>query len=598
MDKVSNRYCVWSQMRDDARNLQRFIEWHLSQGFEYFVFGDDRSVDNPRSILKPYIDKGIVDLYDATEHSENQGRFVGKSFFAKDDIIAFIDVDEFLRSVSGFAKNELDKIFSDRSTDILYLNWVFKSTGNTAPSLLGDYRDSFSYTQPDIFTKYVVRGSSVQNLKLGELSCHFASGIPIEKSKNGALSQPQFIEPTEPGDIRERVRNNQFIFSKTPMTWSLYPEDPKIWLDHFYTREFDDYFNYKSILGNKQGVGTANQIRAMGYYKHGLGDPNPALTRPLNSLNFCRLYPKLQSTPNSETPNNYSNTFTKAVYIHLGLPKTGTSAFQDAIFEFMKINPQSPIGYLRISDSKYKDEARNGLDLATSAKSDNYLEFRMTMEQYLGAIKEMPQKIHLITAEEFSTLESSEYGLIVKSFNDQKLSICAIAVIRPFIDFSISFFKQYVNAHVNSSYHTLLSYEQIAESARKHVERVVLNCMLSNDFKVVDYSAQGVSSRILNFIYQESEPIDLSKIEQRVNLSLNFQIADEAFKIRRSESVNNEFKSKEYLRAHASDSPTRYQLPLNHPYHRALIGEREKLEHFISTFPHQHRWDRLFAESD
>jgi hypothetical protein len=598
MDKVRNRYCVWSQIRDEARNLQRFIEWHLSQGFEYFVFGDDRSIDNPRSILEPYIDLGIVDIYDATGHSENHGRFVGKSFFAKDDIVAFIDVDEFVRSVSGFATNELDEIFSDCSIEILYLNWVFKSTGTTAPSLLGDYRDSFAYTQPDIFTKYIVRSCSIQKLKESELSCHFAPGIPIEKSINGASSQPQFIKPNEPGDVRECVRNNQFTLSKEPLTWSLYPQDPKIRLDHFYTREFDNYFNFKSILGNKQGVGTANEIRGMGYYNHGLGRADIATERTFNSLNFRRLFPKLELPEQREISNNRPNGNGKTVYIHMGLPKTGTTAFQDAILLYTKRNVLSPIGYVQIKNSDFMEYSQNGLDLTRTASHSTLDRFQNVIKDYCIAINDSDRLVHLITSEEFALMDSSFFGLVKQSFSNAGIHSCGIVVIRPFIEFALSFFKQYISMHVQMEYHTVLTYEQIAESARQHIERAVINCMLTSDFKVINYRKQSISNSIINFIYQESEPIDVSIIEQKTNIGLNLQTADALFLLRSVESVNNEYISKKYFQEHAADSPINYQLPSTHPYYIAIIRERERLKQFLSAFPHQHRWEHLFADGN
>ena len=129
-----NRFCIWSQFRDDAHNLKEFIEWHLSQGFEYFVFGDDRSVDNPRQILQPYMEAGVVSLYDATMHSENYGRFIGKRHFEPDDIVAFIDVDEFVTSISGSATTELREMFTKPEVSIVYLNWFFRNSGTLESS--------------------------------------------------------------------------------------------------------------------------------------------------------------------------------------------------------------------------------------------------------------------------------------------------------------------------------------------------------------------------------------------------------------------------------------------------------------------------------
>jgi hypothetical protein len=594
---AKNRYCIWSQIRDDARYLPRFIDWHLSQGFEYFVFGDDRSNDDPHSLLKPYIDQGIVVIYDATKHSENHGRFVGKFFFESTDIVAFIDADEFVRTKSGHAKNELDLIFANQEVEIVYLNWVFKHSGSLHSDDLGDYRDSFSYTKPDIFTKYVVRFCSILNLAENELGCHFASGISIEKSQNGSMSFPNFITTTEPGQIREIVEKNNHQITAIPSTWQLPPQDPTIWLDHYYSRHFDDYFNYKSLRGNKQGPANQLEIRGMGYYKHGLGRSQSHFQKQINSLNFCRLLPKLELPKRRESIKHGLNANEKTVYIHMGLPKTGTSAFQDAIHEYTKIDNSSPIQYPQIKNRSFKEYTQNGIELARAADHSTLDRFQNVIDEFCNAIICSKKPTALITSEDFSTMDSSFFGLIKKNFSNLGIRSIGIVVIRPFTDFAISFFKQYINMHVQMEFHNLLSYNQIAESARLHVEKAAINCLLCDDYSVIKYCKDGSVNFITELVYQFTDPMDLSEYNAVVNPSLSWETADNLYNIRQRESLHDDFESKEYLRLHLGDKDFRTKISDQHPYFAAVAAEREKLNQFFSMFPHKHRWEHLFAES-
>jgi hypothetical protein len=598
MNRVKNRYCVCSQIRDDARNLPKFIEWYLSQGFEYFVFGDDRSIDNPQSVLKPYIDLGIVQLYSATNHTSDHGRFVGKSYFTSTDIVAFIDVDEFISTKSGFAKNELDLIFSNQDVDIIYLNWVFKHSGSLSSDDLYDYRDSFPYTQADILTKYVARADSFMQLTESELGCHFASGLAYERSRNGSLHNPQFIEDSEQGDIRQRVNRDEHKISKSPSAWQLHPHEPIIWLDHFYTRHFDEFFTYKTILGNKQGAGVTNLIRGIGYYNHGLGKAPISTEKSFNSLNFRRLLPLLQRPKQRELSNFGHDCHDKTVYIHMGLPKTGTSAFQKAMLESSFVDIKTEIRYAHIPNSKFKQEFRNGLDLTNAALNEDCQSLKSTINEYISDLSISREKKSLISAEEFSVLNTSAFATIKQSFSNAGIRSCGIAVIRPFVDFAISFFKQYVNMHVQLEFHTVMTYSQIAESARLHIERTAANCMLCDDYKVINYSRKGLVRNLVDFIYQESDPMDLSEHDSEVNTSLAWATADKLYEIRQGESLQNEFESKEYLRLFGTKIDLQSKITFEHPYYKAVIAEQQMLKQFFSSFPNKHRWEELFSNGD
>ena len=53
---------VYCRFRDEAKWLPEWLEYHLLIGVEHFYLIDHLSVDNPESILQPYIERGLVTL--------------------------------------------------------------------------------------------------------------------------------------------------------------------------------------------------------------------------------------------------------------------------------------------------------------------------------------------------------------------------------------------------------------------------------------------------------------------------------------------------------------------------------------------------------
>jgi hypothetical protein len=87
------------RIRDEARYLEEWIEYYLAAGVDHFFFYEKLSQDNYRDVLRPYIDQGMVTLFDNWPH-------VPVSPAAEEDCIlrsvgrfewvGFIDADEFV----------------------------------------------------------------------------------------------------------------------------------------------------------------------------------------------------------------------------------------------------------------------------------------------------------------------------------------------------------------------------------------------------------------------------------------------------------------------------------------------------------------------
>jgi hypothetical protein len=101
-------------VKDEARYIPEWIEFHLMQGFEHFILYDNNSTDGSHEILRPYIDADILELrsYPAEMKQRCLNRPLGaKNYWVaetcmleqrkKSDWIHFHAVDEFTYCPDG-----------------------------------------------------------------------------------------------------------------------------------------------------------------------------------------------------------------------------------------------------------------------------------------------------------------------------------------------------------------------------------------------------------------------------------------------------------------------------------------------------------------
>jgi hypothetical protein len=92
-------FSICAIFKDEEKFLKEWIEYHLSVGVDHFYLYNNLSTDNYLSILKPYMDKGIVDLIDwqvppPSQFSAYEDCFVKNR--EKTKWITFIDIDEYI----------------------------------------------------------------------------------------------------------------------------------------------------------------------------------------------------------------------------------------------------------------------------------------------------------------------------------------------------------------------------------------------------------------------------------------------------------------------------------------------------------------------
>jgi hypothetical protein len=106
-DEKKYKLAVCAVFQNENFFMQEWLEFHKLMGVEHFYLYDNNSTDNSLEILKPYIESGIVDLFEWPVETNNEHEYLHllqlpvynhALQIAKHEAswIAFIDLDEFL----------------------------------------------------------------------------------------------------------------------------------------------------------------------------------------------------------------------------------------------------------------------------------------------------------------------------------------------------------------------------------------------------------------------------------------------------------------------------------------------------------------------
>ncbi len=120
--------------RDSAYLLREWIEYHRMVGVEHFWLYNNKSTDNYKEVLQPYIEEGLVELFDWNPTSRRglnhvlANQHTLKRALNNTKWVACIDIDEFLFPIHEKTVIEcLEKHFLHASA--VYVSWRCFGTG-------------------------------------------------------------------------------------------------------------------------------------------------------------------------------------------------------------------------------------------------------------------------------------------------------------------------------------------------------------------------------------------------------------------------------------------------------------------------------------
>jgi hypothetical protein len=140
-NSAPHKLAVCAIFRNEAPYLTEWLDFHRAQGVSQFFLFDDRSTDDFRQVLEPWVQEGIVvvcaapiepDMTVRQELAYQSGLGMAKGSC---EWLAFIDIDEFLFSPLGLIHSQLP---TNPFVAGVFVWWrVFGSAGNKVPPAAG-----------------------------------------------------------------------------------------------------------------------------------------------------------------------------------------------------------------------------------------------------------------------------------------------------------------------------------------------------------------------------------------------------------------------------------------------------------------------------
>jgi hypothetical protein len=121
---------ICAMFKDEAENLEEWLQFHSLAGVNHFVLYDDGSSDNFGEVLEPWVRAGTVSLGQAEGRTQEQVyNECLRSFRMRTRWLAFIDLDEFLFSPTALPLHETLAQF--RGHPAVFVHWrLFGSNGH------------------------------------------------------------------------------------------------------------------------------------------------------------------------------------------------------------------------------------------------------------------------------------------------------------------------------------------------------------------------------------------------------------------------------------------------------------------------------------
>jgi hypothetical protein len=225
-------------IKNEARYIPEYVEFHLLQGFDHFIFYDNKSNDNLLEVISPYIEAGLVEIRYYPPHVTNRNNFwlmehcvneqKGKSKW-----VHFHALDERLYCPDGKLLTDFLKDFEDY--DGVCVGWEFFNSNGFNERPVGLITDNY-------ITAMIDQHSHVKTIIQPQYTVSH-HGTP----HNFIFNQGKFA-------VDENFRRVNGSFNKEGYSYD------KIKLHHYVTMSFEE-FNIKMNKGLLDQVGKENVRR-------------------------------------------------------------------------------------------------------------------------------------------------------------------------------------------------------------------------------------------------------------------------------------------------------------------------------------------------
>lgn len=227
------RLSICAIFKNEGFYLKEWIEYHLIVGVDHFYLYNNDSTDNYKTILEPYIERGIVDLIEWPYKQGQMSAYEDCISSRKEEAnwIGFIDLDEFIVPIKD--KSIYDFLFKFRNRPSVVINWkMFGTSGKCDAEIEKLVTERFTH-------------SWEKGCNVGKCFYNTCFEFDFAKNKGNAWMHQMWCRK---GSLLLPSVNS---FGKTCVKdyQSIPKTERTIQINHYYTKSLEEYLN-KSRKGD------------------------------------------------------------------------------------------------------------------------------------------------------------------------------------------------------------------------------------------------------------------------------------------------------------------------------------------------------------
>lgn len=247
--KPAHYLSVCAIAKDEGAYFEEWIEWHLAHGVEKFYIYDNGSTDDTKSVLAPYINKGVVDYTYWPGHRRQLAAYddcLERNRFAS-RWIAFIDLDEFIVPVRDASIPEFLTGLEDFAA--VEINWLVYGSGGMKTKMQGTVMERFNcHSLPNHRLNRHVKSIVNPRRVFTMIGCHEAAKIS------------GYIADSHGQPVKRNFRDRE-------------PQQDIIRINHYAVKSYEEFVE-KQARGRASG--TQKTVKAEYFTRYDLNDTREA----------------------------------------------------------------------------------------------------------------------------------------------------------------------------------------------------------------------------------------------------------------------------------------------------------------------------------
>ncbi len=235
--------------KDEGAYFKEWIEWHLGHGVEKFYIYDNGSTDETKSVLAPYINKGVVDYIYWPGHRRQLAAYddcLERNRFTS-RWIAFIDLDEFIVPIRDASITEFLTGMEDFAA--VEINWLIYGSSGMKTKTPGTVMERFKcHSLPNHRLNRHVKSIVNPRRVFTMIGCHEAAKIS------------GYIADSHGQPIKRNFRDRE-------------PQQDIIRINHYAVKSYEEFVE-KQARGRASG--TQKTVKAEYFTQYDLNDMREA----------------------------------------------------------------------------------------------------------------------------------------------------------------------------------------------------------------------------------------------------------------------------------------------------------------------------------